>query len=231
MRTASGVVAALLLAVAGASQVREGTRARADGADYPAHAERDGIAIGAAILSPDQVRNTFATDLNRGYLVVEVALYPNSSSSVDVARSDFALRIAGTQTARAANPRAIAASRQKGANSPGNIDVYPQVGIGYESGPRGYDPVTGTVRGGGIRTSAGVGVGGGAPGPASTDRDRKTMELELLEKSLPEGATTRPVAGYLYFPLAARKKSATYELEYQAPGGRIALRLPPVSGK
>lgn len=216
----------LLLAGAAAAQ---GIRPRHDMTDYPAHDERDGVTVGAALLSPDQVRNTFASGLTRGYVVVEVTIQPSGVGTVDVTPADFTLRIAGTSSsARPANPRAVAGNLQKGpAASPSPVDVYPSVGVGYESGPRQYDPVTGRVRGGGVYTSAGVGVGVGGDRPASTGQDRKTMELELSEKSLPEGVTSKPVAGYLYFPLLSKKKNAVYELEYYAPRGKMTLRFPP----
>ena len=218
----------LLLAGAAAAQ---GIRPRRDLADYQARSERDGVSVGAALLSPDQVRNTFASGLNRAYVVVEVTIQPSGVVSVDVAPSDFTLRITGTSSsARPANPRAVAANLQKGpASSPSPVDIYPSVGVGYESGPRQYDPVTGRTRGGGVYTSAGVGVGvGGGDRPASTDQDRKTMDLELSEKSLPEGVTSKPVAGYLYFPLVAKKKNAVYELEYYAQRGKMTLLFPPM---
>jgi hypothetical protein len=44
------------------------------------------------------------------------------------------------------------------------------------------------------------------------------MEMELGERALQEGAITKPVAGYLYFPLSKRKVSS-YEMEYRAPDG------------
>ena len=218
----------LILATIAVAQDRTGLKPRADLADYPAHAERDGVAVGAALLPPEQVRNTFATDLNRGYLVVEVALYPQKDRALDVEAAGFTLRIPGTQTlVRPASPRAIAAILQKPSSSPNDVTIYPQVGIGYESGGPSYDPVYGTRRGRGVYMSAGVGVGvGGSRRPASTDRDRRTMEMELSEKSLSEGIASKPVAGYLYFPVGTRKKGVTYQLEYGAPGGRIALPLP-----
>src|SRR5262249_4791562 len=153
----------LLLAALVSAEGRQGIKPRSDISGYPAHVARAGVAIGAALLSPDQVRNMFASDL-RNYTVVEVMLQPDDGVTLDVAASDFTLRIAGTQsTARPASPRAIAAILHKDA-AKGGVDVYPSVGVGYESGGRGYDPATGTYRGGrGVYTSAGVGVGVGGP--------------------------------------------------------------------
>jgi hypothetical protein len=52
------------------------------------------------------------------------------------------------------------------------------------------------------------------------------MQLELDEQALPEGATTKPVAGYLYFP-AGKKKYDKFELRYEADAANIRLPLPP----
>jgi hypothetical protein len=64
----------------------------------------------------------------------------------------------------------------------------------------------------------GIGMGGGPPGPASSDADRRTMEMELGERALQDAVITRPVAGYLFFPLAKRKVN-TYQMEYSTPSG------------
>jgi hypothetical protein len=52
---------------------------------YPKHVEVDGIGIGAFLLKDADVKQRFATDLNREFLVVEVALYPpGGAQSVSV---------------------------------------------------------------------------------------------------------------------------------------------------
>jgi hypothetical protein len=52
------------------------------------------------------------------------------------------------------------------------------------------------------------------------------METELSEKGLPEGSVSAPVAGFVYFPLASRKKNATLQLEYKVNGENVSLTLP-----
>ena len=73
------------------------------------------------------------------------------------------------------------------------------------------------------------GGGGNDKAPAPSDQDRMAMELELSSKSLPEGSTTVPVAGYLYFPLSAKKqKNKTgYQLENTLTGQKLTLTLSP----
>jgi hypothetical protein len=194
---------------------------------YPAHLQRDGIGIGAELLTPAKVQRTFVSDLKLCCLVVELALYPEAKRPLQISLDSFSLRADGSATAvKASSPKLVAAAVQKSLRAQRDITVSPIAGVSYSSG-RSYDPVTGRLEPGGVSTQAGVGVGVGDPGnaPGSTDRDRSTMELELSEKGLPEGSTAAPVAGYIYFPLSSRKKKATYQLEYVLNGEKIVLPL------
>ena len=206
----------------------KGTVARSAAIKYPAHDEQDGVAMGAVLLTPQQARSTFVSDVNHCCLVVEIALYPQKGQNLDVSLNDFALRTIGTDKAvKAASPTLISGTLQKKAAAGRDVVVSPSAGVGYESGVV-YDPMTGQPRrGGGVYTQSGVGVGIGSPGSqgAGTDGDRKVMEAELDEKGLPEGAVATPVAGYLYFPLAKKAKNAHYELEYTLNGNKVVLRL------
>jgi len=52
------------------------------------------------------------------------------------------------------------------------------------------------------------------------------METELSEKGLRAGASSTPVAGYVYFPVMLKKKNASLKLEYKVSGETILLALP-----
>lgn len=218
---------ALLVPPSVASDV-QGTEPRAEASRYPASVQQGQLSIGAQLLSPDQIRRAFATELGRNFLVVEVALFPGTGGSIDVSRSAFAIRAAGSDSAsRPLNPQSVALTAQRRASEGRDVAIYPQVGVGYESG-RTYDPVTGQERrGGGVYTSAGVGVGVGPRESASTEKDREVMELELTEKGLPEGSTKNPVSGYLYFPYSEKKKKDDYQLECTLGGAKLVLALKP----
>lgn len=224
----------LMFAVLVYADTPRGTVPRATADNYPAHAVRDNVSVGAVLLTADQTRKAFASDLDRCCLVVEVALYPQSGNPVTVSLNDFVLRVSSTDIAsRPSSPEVLAAKLQKKATPPPpsghDVTIYPSAGVGYETG--GYDPVTGQRRPGGVYTTTGVGVGVGSPqqqppAPGSTDRDRKTMELELAEKSLPEGKADAPVSGYLYFSLPGKKdKKVTHQLEYSLNGEKVVLPL------
>ncbi len=213
----------LLFATAVWAADGQGIRPRSDVRLFHDHSITNGYEIGAAVLTIDQVKNSFSADLNRGYVVLEIAVYPKNGQPVEVRLADFALGVPGTgQVAQAVSASTIAGILRNTAPSRATADIYPVIGIGYESGSR-YDPETGTRRRGGFYSTTGVAVGVGQSHPASTDQDRRTIELELSEKGLPEGPSVMPVAGYAYFPLTSKKKNLTYELEFYSPAGPVKL--------
>jgi hypothetical protein len=232
-----------------------GLRARGNAADYPRHAAENLVSIGAEMLGAQEVKNTFATDLNRGFLVVEVGVYPPDGKTWNLNPDDFSLRIGADKVVRPSTPSTVASvlqrkakdrSAARGGSGPGDIMVYPSATIGYESVSSGtIDPATGRARrggGGGWVTGGGVGVGmggnngpmpQGGPAPGASDVDRSTMQTELWDKSLPEGEIKAPVAGYLYFPMPEEMKKKgpaagkAFELIMQNPDTKIRLALAP----
>ena len=200
-------VAALMLTAA-----NRGLPVRGSVADYQAHAEDKGIAVAADLMDPEQVRGTFATDLSQ-YAVIEVAVWPKKDGApLDVSAIDFALRMDGRMV-RPAEARSIAGINQrKGQARSRDIALYPNVGV-----------TTGTW-GTGTMIGVGVGPGGNPPGPASTDQDRRVMEMELEDKGLPEAVTTKPVGGYLYFPIG-KTRASSYQLEYTVDGADVKMTL------
>src|SRR5690242_12759596 len=196
-----------------------GTVPKAAANRYAAHVEKDGVSVGAALLTSDEARKTFVSEVNRCCVVVEVALYPPKDRPQPVSLDDFSVRVAGSDAAvKPSTAKVVAASIQKSAESQRDITVSPSVGVGYESGAYG---------GHGTYRAVGVAVGVSEPGShsGSSDRDRDTMQTELSEKGLPEGTASAPVAGYLYFSLT-KKKNTTLQLECVLDGKRIALALP-----
>lgn len=217
------------------AETPKGTVPRTTSERYAAHAEQSGVGVGVTLLTQSEVHNAFASDVNKCCIVVEVALYPPKDSTVAVSLNDFVLRVTGTDiAARPSGAKVLAAKLQKKAEPEGrDVTISPNVGVGYDSGGY-YDPVTGQRRAGGVYTSTGVGVGigGSRPQSGSRDVDRNTMELELSEKGLPEGETSAPVSGYLYFALppskdkSKDKKATTHQLEYNLYGNKMVLNLP-----
>jgi hypothetical protein len=213
--TAAALIASTLLAA------DKGLPARSNPADYSARADDADFTIAAQVLDDDEVQSGFATDLYRKYAVVEVAVYPAKGKTLDVADVDFAVKYDGKSAlTRPASPRTIAASLQRrAANKKDPVTLYPNVGFGVGTGP--YGTSTGT------NVGVGVGVGENRPQPASSPADRDVMQTELEEKALPSGPAAKPIAGYLYFPLPARKKVVVEELSFERDGKTIRVPLKP----
>ena len=208
-----------------------GIRPRASAADYSAHETTGGMTVAASVVPRNQVRKFFAADLNGGgYLVVEVAIYPGAGHEPEIHADDFLLQVgANSETVRAVTPRAIVSSLVRKYEPPtppnqGGVSVYTSSTIGYESG---VDPATGQ-RTRGVYTGTGVAVTNAPapPDPAATYPDPYAMEQELADQALPEGKTSTPVAGYLYFPKPSGKsKSTSAELAYYGAVRQLKLRL------
>ncbi len=210
-----------------------GVRPRPSPSDYPAHAVAGGVTVAAAVVPKDQVSKLFATDLNRdGYLVMEVAIFPEKGSEVQLANRDFLVATGSDGTTmRPATPDAIAARYDRKHKPPdparaGNIQVYNTADIGYESGTYNGQ------RQHGVYTGTGVGVGVGGPGPmaappAASGPDGYEIRSELEGKSLPEGRMDHAVAGFLYFPKPSGKAAKSgYRLTWYGPESQVHLTVP-----
>ncbi len=114
----------------------EGLPARSTVDQYAAKADGKGLTLAAEVILPNQVRNEFSTTLVANYQVLEVAIYPQSGSTVDICVIDFALRVDG-RLIRPAEPRTIAVRNQKQASRGGrDIALWPSVGFRREHGER-----------------------------------------------------------------------------------------------
>src|SRR5215813_6553227 len=129
----------LLLAFSSlAGQTSRGTVPRSSAADYAAHAERDGIQMGATELSHKEVKKAFAAKLNDCCLVVEVAIYPAKNGTINLSLDDFTLRGAGKDTgATPYRPEVLAARlevRPQTTNPEHRAGVTTESTVGYERG-------------------------------------------------------------------------------------------------
>lgn len=194
---------------------------RASAAAYPASNVQPVYSIGAKQLSKTEVQNSFATPLAGRYIVVEIGFYPADSKTISLKQSDFALRTSdGRDLVSPASPETIASIYQKRPESSRDVTLYPTANVGYVSYPD-YNGrrVSGPVYGAGV----GVGVDQNTSA-ATTGSDRQTMKTELLDKELKDAEVSRPVAGYLYFPIATKQK-VQYQLEYQGTDAVASLPL------
>ncbi len=242
-------VVTLLLSAALLFAGSPGIRPRADAQSYPVHQDQPGYSIGAVLIPPEQAKKMFKLDLNHaGYVVVEVGVFPAPGKDVDLYPSDFTLdvgdKFAALRPVSADTVAELVTGKQSTPRASGPRDINTSVGasIGHVSYP---DPVTGRRTSGTVtETDAGVGIGGPPPQPCraydcdsttpvppvsqpSSVQTANTISQDLWEKSLPDGKTVHPVAGYLYFPKPGKKaKDAAWELRYENADGKVRLPLP-----
>lgn len=200
----------------------EGIAPRPRVSDYEQRAQTPAAEFGAELLSQEETRKTFVSDIGRAYLVVELGVFPKDSFGVDIQWRNIVLRDeASGEFYRPASPESIASYLYKATPKSRDVTVQESVSVIYTTGGGGYDPY-GRYPPRGVSTQVGVGVGVGDSRPGPVPEDRDTMELELGEQSLPEGIASKPVAGYLYFPVTGKdRKKARLVLEAVA-GGQTA---------
>jgi hypothetical protein len=228
-RLGSVLLVSLLTSIAAYTET--GVPPRPDSSEYPAHRPlNNGGVMAAALLPADKVAAIFSSDVSKHYVVVEIALYPETGRSIDLQVLDFALKAGGDRSFpvtasevawRGKHPPNTSASGVAG-------HVVGEVGVGY--GTR-QNPATGRTERG-LDTWAGVGVDNrplsNPPNGTANSADRVyQLEGKLQTFELPEGVATRPVAGYLYFPASLKKaRNSPLTVEYSRSGERTELSLP-----
>ncbi len=183
-------------------------------------AKNDRVEIRVEPLSRKQVKQRFVSGLHEDYLVVKVTLVPKTGADLLVSRDQFSLQDQDGEAAAAQKPEALADELYRKQDSRREVTVVPTTEIGYSSGTDRRDPRWSgdpQRRRKGVYYSTGVGVGVGS-GPRLTPKDREVMELELGELALPEGPTSQPVSGHLYFAVTL-KKGSLLRLTYQDETG------------
>lgn len=217
---------ALLGALALSTAFPQGLPPRARPDDYQARLRLPAITIAADYLartvplpdSPSTISN---------YLVLEVAVFPASSTRLTVASNHFSLRINARKTPVLPQAPGLVAAQIKYPDwEPG-----PQVTVGGSLGDAGVilgpaPPVErfpGDPRGRRQRLPEPVpphrDPGPGQPQPTPPD---EFVQLAAL----PEGEIPLPAAGLLYFAFKGKTKSIrSLELLYSGPAGSGSLRL------
>jgi hypothetical protein len=219
---ARGLVLSVVLAGIGVA-ASPGIRPRGIVSDYPAHESTAAFEVGAVRIPPADVKKMFAADLSRaGYVVIEVGVYPVQGAEVDLAPDAFTLHTeSGRIAARVVDPDAMAAeiARERVPSAPRVSDVFrtsgASTGRGRLIGPPDGNADRPSVFGGDVEDYPQV----------STVSKLAAVEQELWAKSLPDGKTKVPVAGYLYFPKPSGKASGDWELLLDAGQGRLKLTL------
>jgi hypothetical protein len=209
----------------------QGIPPRASSADYVAHADSASVSIGASAATSAQVKRVFGWDWTTHYVLIEVGLYPAAGAQLPVAPRDFMLHVGANSEsispvdADAILPGPKPMSKTPTAASASPVDVRVRETIGYSSGPGPYRGVYTDTQVGVAADSRGVPA---PPPPPSTQTDRSfELRRALMDNELPDAKTSKPIAGYLYFPKPKRmKKTDALELKYYGGTERLTLNVP-----
>ena len=201
---------------------------RPSSADYAAHADSASVSVGASAATPAQVRKVFGWDWTSRYLFFEVALYPEAGKQLTVAPRDFMLRVGADSDssspvdAETIVPGPKPLSTTTPARSAPPVDVQVRETVGYSTGPYNRGVYTGT------QVGVAVDNRGGQPVPAPTRSDRNfELYRALMDNELQDAKTSKPIAGYLYFPKPkGMKKGEGFELRYYGDPDRLTLNVP-----
>jgi len=207
-----------------------GVSPRPQASDYPASQSVKTVDIGAVVVPAQRIERMLNGEIAKHYAVLEVAVYPRDGQTIDVDRIDFRLKI-GDETSFAERPSDVATPwREKNPPSTRPVTVVSDTGVVYS---KTSDPVNGRRSGWGVYEGVGVtndprAAGPTAPPPSNRDADSRIIEQRVRELSLPEGRTSAPVAGFLFFPLdkAKGRKGSVMELRWTKDGETSTLRVP-----
>lgn len=216
---------ALLVLIAAAPALAEGTTPRKKAADYPVREKLETLEIGAEYLvhSFSGHNQTFVTS---DYLVVEVALYPAGGERPLVASGQFTLRINGKKSALLPQAPGMAAASLKYPDWENRPSLTAAAGPVIIGRPAPVERFPGDPRPGQTRLPAPP----RAPepeNPSGMERESPVRAEELVvECALPEGIAKGPVSGYLYFPHKGKVSSIrSLELIYTGTAGNTTLKL------
>jgi len=184
--------------------------------------ENEDVVITATVhTDPADVKELIGDDLGGHYIVAEIKVEPKYGKDLALDRDDFTLRsdkdgekatpYSGSQIAGRGALIVGQESRNQGVASPGWTGIrVPVVRGGGASKPKAAD---------GDKPAA-------APAPEKEQPADNPLKKMLDSKILPEGKTTEPVSGLLYFPLE-KQKLKDLELLYGGRENRIRIRFKP----
>ena len=159
------------------------------------HAEDDGVAITATVVSPEQVRQMFGTDFDNNYTVLDVTVAPKGGKPYAVRLDDFILRSESSLD----HSGPLAAGQMAGAGA-----VIVERKYGNRSNVDSPRPIEGTQ----------VHIQDDATADPAFAALKKNI---LIEKS-----TTESESGLLFFPLS-KEKPKNLVLSYKSPVSRLRL--------
>ncbi|HUB32853.1 MAG TPA: hypothetical protein VMA31_07485 [Bryobacteraceae bacterium] len=166
-----------------------------------AHGENEDLAITVTLhIDPEDIQQVVGNDLGGHYFVAEVKVEPKYGKDILIDRDDFVLRT--DKDGEKATP--YSASQIAGS---GGLVIQETARTQGIASPGWTDTTVPVVQ------------------KANAGGDSALKKL-LDGKILPEGKTSKPVSGMLYFPME-KQKMKDLELQYGGRENRISLRFKP----
>jgi hypothetical protein len=193
----------------------QGTAPRAKSEDYPVHAQARSADVGAEFMV-HSFSGGERTYLLKGFLVVEVALYPPEGRTVDVHSGNFMMRVNGRKQELLPQPPSIVVTALAHPEWDGPSRVEAGTGMGDARVTLGQ-PRPAQI--------PGIPMPRQVPQPTRVPKDdpsglppseRVKPEKLVLDTALPQGEARRPVSGFLYFAYSGKASSIkSLELRYE----------------
>jgi len=204
----------LLLCLAGAA-FAQGTTPKEKPEDYPTHAQARSAALGAEFMV-HSFSGGEQTYIAKGFLVVEVALYPPKGQTLDVHSGNFVLRMNGKRQELLPQAPSLVAASVAHPEWNGQRRVEADAGAGPATIGVGHPRPT---------QIPGMPTPGQPSSPPQVPQDnpsgmpprqRVTPDQLVRDTALPQGQHRYPVSGFLYFPYPGKTASIkSLELRYE----------------
>lgn len=217
--------AILVLALSHALLAQDAPRSKVSG--YPAHAKLPAMEIGAEYLL-----NSIALDkgmyIAKDHLVLEVAIFPSTQAGVNVASSQFTLRVNNKTILYPDSPGAVASSL-KYPDWQTRPTMTAEAGVGNGSVILGAPPPVARFPGDRRADRPPVPRVPEPPDPTGQPKAAdQPIETQIAIAALPEGPSQKPVKGLLFFGFSGKTKSIkTLDLIYDGgeSGQKTSINL------
>ena len=183
--------------------------------DYTSRAKLAGVEVGAKYL-PQGVPGGSGIYSGRKFLVIDVGVFPEAGKNLTISKNQFTLSLDGKVTLSAQTPGAGSSSGSlTSSRNSSSSDSDSAVQLG---GPPIPAPSSNQARE----------LESMPRRPISLDPEQSSSSAPARKAALPEGFTSKPVSGYLFFRFDGDPKSIrSLELTYSGAGGTKAkIRIP-----
>lgn len=200
----------------------QGTTPKTKAADYPIHVQIDQVTLAAEYLV-HSVPTPKGTLVAADYLVVEVAFYGPSFSRLKMSPDNFKLRINGKGDPLPSDPPGMVSQSIKFPSEKPHVETQGSVTMGDGTVSVGPRPPQSRFPGDGNER-----LPAGSPPSVKTVEEENNTEHRVQNATLPEGETSLPRSGLVYFYFRGKIKNIhSLDLQYEGAMGKASLKLLP----